>query len=57
MSTENRETTNTNLSNEPILLNAPSCFDRAESNGRTFDNCRYMHECKTRKSICVNNPQ
>lgn len=35
----------------------PKCFDRAEHNGRLFDNCRYIHECKHRKAICVNNPE
>ena len=34
----------------------PSCFDRAESGGLLFDNCRYIHECKNRKTICVDNP-
>lgn len=36
---------------------APTCFDRAESSGRVFDNCRFMHTCKSVKPICVNNPK
>ena len=34
----------------------PKCFDRAESRGRSFDNCRFYNECNQVKSICVNNP-
>lgn len=37
-------------------LTVPSCFDRAEHQGRVFDNCRYFQTCKQRKPICVNNP-
>jgi len=34
----------------------PLCFDRAESGNRLFDNCRFIHTCKDRKTICGNNP-
>ena len=34
----------------------PTCFDRAESEGRAFDNCRFYNHCKQVKSICCNNP-
>lgn len=32
------------------------CFDRAESNGRLFDNCRFYNDCKQVKPACINNP-
>lgn len=35
---------------------APSCFKRAEHNGRVFDNCMYFEQCKNVKPICINNP-
>jgi hypothetical protein len=34
----------------------PSCFDRAEYNGRVFDNCRFFQVCKQVKPICVDCP-
>ena len=34
----------------------PDCFDRAESGGRFFDNCRFFKNCKSVKKICTNNP-
>ena len=34
----------------------PTCFDRAESGGRKFDNCRYYNDCKQVKPICTDNP-
>ena len=34
----------------------PKCFDRAESNGRKFDNCRFYNDCRQVKVICTNNP-
>lgn len=37
-------------------VGVPDCFDRAESGGRVFDNCRFIHTCKVRKTICGNNP-
>ena len=40
----------------PVKEIPPSCFDRAESAGRVFDNCRYIHACKDVKSICGNYP-
>lgn len=36
--------------------NVPICFDRAEYNGRVFDNCRFINCCKNVTSICANNP-
>ena len=40
----------------PFVELPPTCFDRAESGGRVFDNCRYIHTCKSVKLICGNNP-
>ena len=34
----------------------PSCFERAEYNGRVFDNCMFFETCKSVKPICCNNP-
>ncbi len=37
-------------------IGVPLCFDRAESGGRSFDNCKFFQVCKQVKPICVNNP-
>ena len=34
----------------------PSCFARAEYQGRAFDNCMFFETCKSVKPICTNNP-
>ena len=34
----------------------PSCFDRAESAGRVFDNCRFINTCISVEPICGNYP-
>jgi hypothetical protein len=34
----------------------PPCFDRAEHNGRVFDNCRFYSDYKHVKPICVDYP-
>jgi hypothetical protein len=34
----------------------PSCFDRAEYQGRVFDNCRHFQVCEQCEPICVDNP-
>lgn len=34
----------------------PICFDRAESGGRVFDNCRFYNDCKEVHPACFNNP-
>jgi len=34
----------------------PDCFNRAESNGRLFDNCMFYNDCKQVRPVCVNNP-
>lgn len=38
------------------LLTVPDCFERAQHQGRYFDNCVYFKECKKRKPICMNSP-
>jgi len=42
--------------NVDARLTVPSCFERAQYQGRYFDNCMYFRECKHCKPICINNP-